>query len=284
MFQGIGLPLARACCVSAPRGGHFGAASSLAYQQQHRRSTTLTKARATVSSSRGVARRSGGRLCMSSEATSPAAAKVAPAKMEEEEVDPGEVAGLRILKYPHPALRAENEEIVEFDDDVKKLARDMFKLMYAAKGVGLAAPQVGVNKRLMVFNPEGDVKNWLDEATLVNPKIVASGKGKITAEEGCLSFPGMGGMVERQNWVKVEAVNAKGKKIKKKYTGWTARIFQHEYDHLQGTVYIDHLSPLEREKVRAKQKLTTYLRSTYTKYMSDQSHDRSACPSELLLW
>ncbi|CAN0116280.1 unnamed protein product, partial [Ectocarpus sp. 13 AM-2016] len=162
-------------------------------------------------------------------------------------VDPGEVAGLRILKYPHPALRAENEEIEVFDDDVKKLARNMFKIMYAAKGVGLAAPQVGVNKRLMVFNPEGDAKNWLDEAILVNPKIVASGKGRITAEEGCLSFPGMGG--KRRNWVKVEAVNAKGKKVKKKYTDWTARIFQHEYDHLDGTVYIDHLSPPEREKV-----------------------------------
>ncbi|CAN0295317.1 unnamed protein product, partial [Ectocarpus sp. 4 AP-2014] len=144
------------------------------------------------SSDRVAARRPAGRLCMSTDA-SPAAEK-APARMEEE-VDPGEVAGLRILKYPHPALRAENEEIEVFDDDVKKLAKDMFKIMYAAKGVGLAAPQVGVNKRLMVFNPEGDAKNWLDEAILVNPKIVASGKGRITAEEGCLSFPGMEGKV-----------------------------------------------------------------------------------------
>eukprot|EP00903_Cladosiphon_okamuranus_P021076 g19361.t1 len=193
----------------------------------------------------------GGRLCMSSEATeTPATSAAAAPAMMEEEVDPGEVAGLRILKYPHPALRAKNEEIEVFDDDVKKLAKDMFKLMYAAKGVGLAAPQVGVNKRLMVFNPEGDEKNWLDEAILVNPKIVARGKGKITAEEGCLSFPGMEGKVERQNWVKVEALNAKGKKIKKKYTDWTARIFQHEYDHLDGTVYIDHLNTPDREKVQ----------------------------------
>ncbi|CAM9319108.1 unnamed protein product, partial [Ascophyllum nodosum] len=103
--------------------------------------------------------------------------------------------------------------------------------MYASKGVGLAAPQVGVNKRLMVFNPEGDPRNWLDEAVLVNPRIVATGKGKVIDEEGCLSFPGMRGNVRhRNNWVKVEAQNAKGKKIKKKYTDWTARIFQVEQE------------------------------------------------------
>lgn len=190
---------------------------------------------------------------MSSEA-SPAAEKTkagAPPKMEEE-IDPGVVEGtdLRVLKYPHPALRAENAEIEVFDDDLKKLAKDMLKVMYAAKGVGLAAPQVGVNKRLMVFNPEGDAGHWLDEIVLVNPQIVASGKGKITDEEGCLSFPGMGGQVERRNWVKVEALNARGKKVKKKYTDWTARIFQHEYDHLDGKVYIDRLSPEEKEKVK----------------------------------
>eukprot|EP00904_Undaria_pinnatifida_P012042 jgi/Undpi1/7969/HiC_scaffold_24.g10441.m1 len=168
------------------------------------------------------------------------------------QIDPGVVEGtdLRILKYPHPALRAENAEIDVFDDDLKKLAKDMLKVMYAAKGVGLAAPQVGVNKRLMVFNPEGDAGHWLDEIILVNPRIVASGKGKITDEEGCLSFPDMGGQVERRNWVKVEALNARGKKVKKKYTDWTARIFQHEYDHLDGKVYIDRLSPEEKEKVK----------------------------------
>ncbi|CAM9892191.1 unnamed protein product [Ectocarpus sp. 6 AP-2014] len=249
MLQVVGLPLARAFCSSAPRpgGAYRGGPAALALQQQVSSSSSSSNSRSSSSSDRVAARRPAGRLCMSTDA-SPAAEK-APAGMEEE-VDPGEVAGLRILKYPHPALRAENEEIEVFDDDVKKLARDMFKIMYAAKGVGLAAPQVGVNKRLMVFNPEGDAKNWLDEAILVNPKIVASGKGRITAEEGCLSFPGMEGKVERRNWVKVEAVNAKGKKVKKKYTDWTARIFQHEYDHLDGTVYIDHLSPPEREKVQ----------------------------------
>ena len=122
--------------------------------------------------------------------------------------------------------------------------------MYAAEGVGLAAPQVGVNKRLMVYNPSGDEKKWLAESVLVNPKIVEYSKGADTSTEGCLSFPGMNGEVTRSKWIKIEAMNLKGKKIKKKFTDWEARIFQHEYDHLDGTVYIDHLSEEGRIEVQ----------------------------------
>jgi peptide deformylase len=113
--------------------------------------------------------------------------------------------------------------------------------MYAAEGVGLAAPQVGINKRLMVYNEHGDPKKWLDEVVLVNPKIVEYSDATDVETEGCLSFPGMNGAVERSKWIKVEAVTTKGKKVKKKYTGWEARVFQHEYDHLDGKVYIDRL-------------------------------------------
>ena len=150
----------------------------------------------------------------------------------EQRLDPGAVEGtdLRVLKYPHPALRAENEEITEFTDELKKLSREMFKVMYAAQGVGLAAPQVGVNKRLMVYNPEGDEKKWVQEVVLVNPRIVGRSEGTDEEQEGCLSFPDMSGVVERNKWIKVEAQNLKGKTIKKKFAGWEARIFQHEYD------------------------------------------------------
>lgn len=173
----------------------------------------------------------------------------------EEEVNPGKVEGtdLMIIEYPHPSLRAVNEEVTEEDlndGSMKKLSKEMFKVMYAAEGVGLAAPQVGVNKRLMVYNPSGDEKKWLAESVLVNPKIVEYSKGADTSTEGCLSFPGMNGEVTRSKWIKIEAMNLKGKKIKKKFTDWEARIFQHEYDHLDGTVYIDHLSEEGRIEVQ----------------------------------
>lgn len=173
----------------------------------------------------------------------------------ENEVNPGVVEGtdLLIVEYPHPALRAENEEISEEElknPEISKLAKDMLKVMYAAEGVGLAAPQVGVNKRLMVYNPSGDSTKWLDETILVNPKIVEYSDAKDSATEGCLSFPDMSGDVERSKWIKVQAMNLKGRPIKQKFTGWEARIFQHEYDHLDAVVYIDRLSEEGREEVQ----------------------------------
>jgi peptide deformylase len=174
----------------------------------------------------------------------------------EEEIDPGEVAGFRILKYPNPKLRFPNEEITSFDDDLKKLSRSMLELMYAAQGVGLAAPQIGVNKRLMVYNELGDPKKWLGEMVLVNPKIVEKSSKQEVDTEGCLSFPGMpvksSRLVKRSSWIKVEAMNLKGKAFKKKFVGLEARIFQHEYDHLEGVVYIDHLSQEDKAEIQPR--------------------------------
>lgn len=194
--------------------------------------------------------------------------------LKKEEVDPGVVEGtnLRIVKYPHPALRAPNQEITleqlkeEQDQEgeessdtttsrlsIPELAKQMLKIMYAAEGVGLAAPQVGINQRLMVYNPTGDSqKGWLQETVLINPRIVEYSEAKCVETEGCLSFPDMNGEVERSKWIKVEAMNLKGKTIKKKFTGWEARIFQHEYDHLDGTVYIDRLTEEGRALVQPR--------------------------------
>jgi peptide deformylase len=124
--------------------------------------------------------------------------------------------------------------------------------MYATNGVGLAAPQVGINKRLMVYNEHGDAQKWMSEVIMVNPRIVEYSEATDVEQEGCLSFPDMGGDVERSKWIKVEAQNLKGKKIKKKFRGWEARIFQHEYDHLDGKVYIDRLTEDGRKEIQPK--------------------------------
>jgi peptide deformylase len=170
----------------------------------------------------------------------------------EDEINPGAVNGtdLLILEYPHPLLRALNSEVVTFDDSLRKLTQEMFAIMYASRGVGLAAPQLGINKRLMVFNPDGKKEKWMSEVVLCNPRIVEWGIARETDEEGCLSFPGFTADVDRANWIQVEFQNGRGRAMRKKYTGWEARIFQHEYDHLDGVLYVDRLSEAERARIQ----------------------------------
>lgn len=104
----------------------------------------------------------------------------------------------------------------------------------------------------MVYNPSGDKKKWMEETVWVNPMITAYGEGTSNEEEGCLSFPGMQGKVERPKWVKVEGVNLKGKKLKKKFQGFEARVFQHEFDHLDGVCYVDRLVEEDLNEVQAR--------------------------------
>jgi peptide deformylase len=177
----------------------------------------------------------------------------------EDEIDPGIVAGtdLRVLKYPHPSLRAPNaeipiEELTGPGCEISKIAKEMFLVMYASRGCGLAAPQVGINKRLMVYNEYGDAKQWMHETVMINPKIVEFSDATDVENEGCLSFPEIRGDILRPKWIKIEAYNTKGKKFKKKFKGWEARIFQHEYDHLEGKVFIDRLTEDGRKEVQPK--------------------------------
>jgi len=177
----------------------------------------------------------------------------AAVRLSEDEINPGAVAGtdLRILEYPHPLLRAENAEVTEFDDELKKLTKEMFAIMYASRGVGLAAPQLGINKQLMVFNPDGDPKKWLSEVVLCNPRIEDYSASTALEEEGCLSFPGFTADVVRSSNIKVVWQGLNGKTKRKKLRGWEARIFQHEFDHLDGTLYVDRLKDGERTRVQA---------------------------------
>jgi len=176
----------------------------------------------------------------------------APVGFEQtEELDPGEVAGLRVLKYPHPLLRADNSDVDKFDYNLKKLTKRMFKLMYASRGVGLAAPQVGINQRLMVVNWEGDPARAGSEVVLCNPSIVEKSSATEVDTEGCLSFPGFTAEVARAESIIVEFQTVKGKPRRLELSGWGARVFQHEFDHLDGKLYAtDRLDEAESARVQ----------------------------------
>ena len=181
-------------------------------------------------------------------------------RLSADEINPGAVAGtnLRILEYPHPLLRAPNADVTEFDDELKQLTKEMFAIMYASRGVGLAAPQLGINKRLMVFNPEGDPKKWLSELVLCNPEIEEYSTSTALEEEGCLSFPGFTADVMRSQNIQVKWQGLNGKVKRKKLRGWEARIFQHEYDHLDKVLFIDRLVP--EDKAVNQKRLDKYVK------------------------
>lgn len=156
-----------------------------------------------------------------------------------------------ITKYGHPVLETVADPITEFDTpELHKLVEDMFESMYAARGVGLAAPQIGLSKRIAVI----DVSTGEDPAkklVLINPEIVAR-EGAQTGEEGCLSIPGFREPVTRAQRVTLRARNAKGEPWEMTGEDLLARAFLHETEHLHGTLYISHVSPLKRDLIRRK--------------------------------
>lgn len=157
----------------------------------------------------------------------------------------------KILKYGEPVLEQKAETITEFDTpELKELIADMWETMYAAKGVGLAAPQIGVGKRISVI----DTSVGEDESkkiVIVNPEITLR-EGKQTGEEGCLSIPGFREPVTRANKVSVRAQDASGAAIELTGEELLARAFEHEIDHLNGILFINHLSALKRDIIRRK--------------------------------
>lgn len=153
-----------------------------------------------------------------------------------------------ILYYPDPRLREIAKPIVTFDDKLQTLIHDMFDTMYAARGVGLAAPQIGVSLRLSVIDIVGDKQNQL---VIINPEMVAF-EGEKKYEEGCLSVPGAYDTVIRAEKVTVNALDRTGNPVEIKAEGLLAECLQHEIDHLNGKLFIDLLSPLKRAMARKK--------------------------------
>lgn len=157
-----------------------------------------------------------------------------------------------IVVFPDPRLRAKNAPIEAFDEELAGLARAMFDAMYETGGVGLAAPQVGVNVKLLVFNEEGKAEEADREVVLCNPRVVSKSKDRVSGEEGCLSFPGIYAPVQRHQEIVIEAEDLEGKTFQKTFTEWEARIFQHEFDHLDGVLFIDRFSPSDKTRLRPR--------------------------------
>jgi peptide deformylase len=155
---------------------------------------------------------------------------------------------LAILEYPDPRLRTKAKPIGAVDDAVRQLADDMLETMYAAKGVGLAASQVDVHRRLLVL----DVSEARDTPmVLINPEIVAA-EGRAPGEEGCLSLPGIYDKLERAERIKVRAQDRNGEPFELDAEGMLAVCIQHEMDHLEGKLFVDYLSELKRQLIRRR--------------------------------
>ena len=165
------------------------------------------------------------------------------------------MALLNILEYPDPRLKKVAAPVAAVTPDIQKLVRDMAETMYAAPGVGLAATQVNVHKRVIVIDISAERDDLL---VLINPEIVAS-EGSLETEEGCLSVPGYYDKVTRAAKVRVRAQNDRGEPFEREAEGTLAVCIQHEMDHLLGKVFVEYLSPLKRArlaaKLRKKQKL-----------------------------
>ena len=155
-----------------------------------------------------------------------------------------------IVKYGDPILEKPTVPITEFGAELEELTEDMFASMYAAQGVGLAAPQIGKNIRVTVVDVTAG-KNPEAKIVLVNPEIIHA-EGEKREEEGCLSIPGFRGYVVRPQFVTVKAQNAKGEEFEIRGEELLARAFCHEIDHLNGILFIQHLSMLKRDLIRRK--------------------------------
>jgi peptide deformylase len=151
---------------------------------------------------------------------------------------------LKIVKYPEPVLSQPGEPVTEFNDELRKLVADMFETMYSAQGIGLAAPQVGISKRITVIDLSLG-KNPKDRLVLVNPEVISS-EGKLYEEEGCLSFPDIREKVVRAARVRIRAQDEHGKWFEMDGEELLSRAFQHEIDHLDGVLFIFRMSPLKR--------------------------------------
>ena len=164
------------------------------------------------------------------------------------------MAPLEVIQFPDRRLKQMSAPVAHVDQDLRKLADEMLKVMYEEPGIGLAAPQVGIGIRLIVMDTVwNEEDNEPDPTVIINPEIV-SREGTITWEEGCLSVPDLTAEVERAEHIVVKYQNLEGKDVKEDITGLRAVCFQHEIDHLDGILFIDRISRLKRSLYAKRRK------------------------------
>lgn len=159
------------------------------------------------------------------------------------------MAILTVLRFPDEKLRTKAVPVTEVNDEIRTIVSDMFETMYAEKGVGLAATQVNIHQRIVVI----DVSEDKSEAfTLINPEIIAKSDETVINEEGCLSVPGCYAKVDRHTKVTVKALDVNGNEFTLDGEELLSICIQHELDHLAGTLFVDYLSPLKRQRIKTK--------------------------------
>ncbi len=181
---------------------------------------------------------------------------------------------LSIIKFPHPTLRYKSKPIRRVDRALKDIAAEMLDLMYEAEGVGLAANQVDLPLRIFVANPSG-TRGDGEELVLLNPEL-QSPKGSETSQEGCLSLPGMYGLVKRPRTIRLSAYDLAGNAIERDVDGFLARVLMHENDHLDGVLFFDRMS------VEAIRDFDTAIDELVTDFRSRQSAGAIPSDEELL--
>lgn len=157
---------------------------------------------------------------------------------------------LSVVSYPHPTLRYRSKPIQRVDQGLREIAAEMLDLMYRSEGVGLAANQVDLPIRLFVANPSG-VRGEGEELVLINPQVQRP-RGSEADQEGCLSLPGVFGQVKRPKSVRISAYDLKGNPIDRDVEGFLGRVLQHEYDHLEGTLFFDRMGPEAKRDIEAQ--------------------------------
>ena len=161
------------------------------------------------------------------------------------------VTALQIIRYPHPTLRHKSKSIKRVDQELIDIVSEMFELMYEANGIGLAANQVDLPLRLFVINTTGDPNQKSEERVFINP-VLDSPKGTGEAEEGCLSLPGVYGIVARPSQIHVSAYNLQGQEIDMVVDGLLSRAIQHEFDHIDGVMFIDRVSDSTKRQLEGE--------------------------------
>ncbi len=163
--------------------------------------------------------------------------------------DSATMSSLEIVLYPHPALRWKSKEVSRIDAELRVMVGQMFEMMYAARGIGLAANQVGLPYRLFVINPSGDKEDKDQEFVFINPQITRK-NGSETDEEGCLSLPEVFGPVTRATKIIVDAFDLDGQQFELELEDLPARVVQHEYDHVEGVMFTDRVASAELQKLQ----------------------------------